>query len=226
MPNFLLIPTSMERLIIEPILRQSVPEKFDPSGVSVPWQIERCGFGLVAAAANTARLIAQYRPERIVLLGIAGSLSETVSVGCAAVFGRVTCHGIGVGDPLSIHHQSADQLGWKHCEGNDLQHSVGDSIRLSRRWGMVSEGSNHHLISVAAGSANEYEAHRRSARFTDAIAEDMEGFAVALACESAGTSLEIVRGISNRAGDRNHDRWQIRPALLAAAEKAIDLITR
>ena len=57
-----------------------------------------------------------------------------------------------------------------------------------------------------------------------AIAEDMEGFGVAMACKLAGVPLRIVRGISNRAGDRDLTQWQIEEALAAAAERASALI--
>jgi nucleoside phosphorylase len=52
----------------------------------------------------------------------------------------------------------------------------------------------------------------------------MEGFGVALACHAAGIPLAIVRGISNRAGDRRVSSWAISPALQAAAELAIDVL--
>ena len=40
---------------------------------------------------------------------------------------------------------------------------------------------------------------------------------MALACTLAGVPCGIVRGIANDAGDRDHSRWQVRPALVAAA---------
>jgi nucleoside phosphorylase len=46
----------------------------------------------------------------------------------------------------------------------------------------------------------------------------MEGFGVALACALARTRLAIVRGFSNRVGDRDSRHWRI-PAALAAARR-------
>ncbi len=54
--------------------------------------------------------------------------------------------------------------------------------------------------------------------FPKAVAEDMEGYAVALACRLHDVPLTIIRGISNQAGDRNHDGWQVAEALQSAAE--------
>ena len=56
------------------------------------------------------------------------------------------------------------------------------------------------------------------------MAEDMEGFGVALACRLGGVPLGIVRGISNDAGDRDKSRWQIPAALTAAAELALRIL--
>ncbi len=48
------------------------------------------------------------------------------------------------------------------------------------------------------------------------MAEDMEAFAVALACQLHSIDLTVVRGISNLAGDRDKSRWQIRQSLAQA----------
>ena len=58
----------------------------------------------------------------------------------------------------------------------------------------------------------------RLERYPDAVAEDMEGFGVAVACYFGGVPLQIIRGISNRAGDRDKRNWDIDGALHAAGE--------
>ena len=59
--------------------------------------MELCGFGIAAAAARTAQLIAALRPERVILVGIAGRLDDRLAIGAATLFDSVACHGIGVG---------------------------------------------------------------------------------------------------------------------------------
>lgn len=59
--------------------------------------VELCGFGIVAAAARTAQLLAALRPERVILVGIAGGLDDRLAIGEATLFDSVACHGIGVG---------------------------------------------------------------------------------------------------------------------------------
>jgi futalosine hydrolase len=46
----------------------------------------------------------------------------------------------------------------------------------------------------------------------------MEGFAVAAACRLGNVPVSIVRGFSNRGGDRNKSNWKIEEALSAAVE--------
>jgi futalosine hydrolase len=80
------------------------------------------------------------------------------------------------------------------------------------------------LLTCCAASTDSRDADARRNRFPQAAAEDMEGFGVALACTLAGVPLQIVRGISNQVGDRNHANWQIEPALTSAADLAKELI--
>ena len=82
------------------------------------------------------------------------------------------------------------------------------------------------LLTVCTGAATEAEARERRALFPGAMAEDMEGFAVALACRLAEVPVAIVRGISNAVGDRRFERWQIPEALDAAHLVAADLLHR
>ena len=58
----------------------------------------------------------------------------------------------------------------------------------------------------------------------DAIAEDMEAFGVAMAASLAKVPLQVVRGISNNAGDRRLSQWKINDALNSAAQLALKLI--
>ncbi len=47
---------------------------------------EVCGFGIVAAAARTMQLIAKHDPNRVLLVGIAGSFGNELAVGTATMF--------------------------------------------------------------------------------------------------------------------------------------------
>ena len=231
MSDLILIPTAFERGIVERCLQERKSADVD---LVRGWNIELCGFGLIAAAACTTRAISRYQPARVLLIGIAGSLNDTLpsgvgTLGTACHFDTVTCHGIGVGGCFSLDHLSADDMGWSHCEANDRHAAIGDTIRISP----IAAGSHQkfmdektrHLLSVATASADESEADLRRKRCPGAMAEDMEGFAVALACAIMDLPVQIVRGFSNRAGDRDHRRWKTEEALHSAVNIAVDLMS-
>lgn len=205
----LLIPTEFERKFILPVVEKL---ESDP-GLDVA--IEVCGFGPVAAAARTAYLVAQHQPEQVLLLGIAGSYTGA-EVGNGYRFSSVGCYGIGVGTGESF--QSAEEMGWPHWAETEKGVSIGDVISI------VDQDVSRQLLTVCAGSHNQTDVEQRTAVFPDAIAEDMEGFGVALACRLAQTPLTIVRGISNVAGDRDKSNWKTEEAMVAAGELAQQVI--
>ncbi len=164
------------------------------------------GFGLAAAGAVAATLIARHRPQSVGLIGIAGSLSTGAVVGRAYEFGVVRCDGIGAGE--GDQYLSAEQMDWSHVDGEP---PIGDLIQIGP--------SKHCLLSVTAASGDQKQADRRRGLFEEqsqVVAEDMEAFSVAIACQLAGKPLRIVRGISNHAGDRDRSGWQVVAALNAA----------
>jgi futalosine hydrolase len=213
MADLILVPTQLELDRIRPRLSQRFADR--------ECSFQLCGFGPIAAAARGGALIARYKPERVLLIGIAGSYVERLHLGSAYRFDTVACDGIGVGTGASF--QSAGELGWPHFSSGDTQPKLGDRISLDSAYvaGIPSAGT---LLTCCAASATADQAQSRRQRYPDVVAEDMEGFAVALACVLARTPCQIVRGISNQAGDRDHRGWEIETALLAAADLAGDLI--
>lgn len=214
--NLILIPTAFEREHLEPHLR---------GVVSPAVRIELCGFGPVVAAARTATLVAGLRPQRVILVGIAGSLSRICGVGSAWQFERVACHGIGVGTGELF--ETAETMGWKQWPGSGEEHAgvpldtVGDELVCGSA-GSGAVASSHAasaplLVTACAASATPDDAATRRRIYPSAAAEDMEGFGVAAACRLGGVPCEIVRGISNIAGDRDKATWQVAIALQAAA---------
>ena len=206
--TLILIPTRAERLCLQPRLEPSL---------GCGDRVELCGFGLVAAAARSSQLIQSMSPDQVILAGLAGTFRDDLPVGSAAVFREVSCYGIGAGS--GAEHQTAGDIGWNHI-GDERTESVlgedvlvGDTIELGHPEAVHEMNRSRQLLSVAAASGNSDDASIRLARFPNAAAEDMEGFAVAMACRLAKIPLAIVRGISNRVGDRNTGNWQIKPAL-------------
>jgi futalosine hydrolase len=174
-------------------------------------RVERCGFGPVAAAARTAELLARLRPRRALLVGIGGSFEPAeLPVGSARTLAAVRLEGVGVGRdgrPLA-----PSELG--------LPQWCGPPGEVHEELELAGAGSGL-LLTVCAASADVGEADRRRADHPAARVEDMEGFGVALACHLAGVRLTVVRGISNRAGERDPRRWDIAGALAAARHEVL-----
>jgi futalosine hydrolase len=208
-PTLVIVPTEPERRLLAPALA---------GGLGPASRIELCGFGPVAAAARTAALIAAYAPARVLLVGIAGRLDARLDIGAAYRFDRVACYGVGAGSGDGF--VPAEALGWSQWPGDPASPAaaVGDVIDLPADVGRVA--ADGLLLTVCAASATAEDVARRTKLFPAAVAEDMEGFAVALACRLAGVPLTIIRGISNTAGDRDHSRWRVPEALAAAAALA------
>ena len=208
MSTLILIPTHLEAIVIRTMV---------PDSLTQPAFVELCGFGPIAAAARTAALIAEHQPRRVLLAGIAGSYDDRFPLGSARQFGSVGCYGIGAG--AGNEFQTAEDLGWNHFHDRETGATIGDVLPLS-----ANSQSAGRLLTVCAAAAGSAEVSQRRKRFPDAVAEDMEGFAVAAACKLAGIELSVVRGISNRAGDRNLSNWQIKPALNAAGKLMAKLL--
>jgi futalosine hydrolase len=163
--------------------------------------VSLCGFGLAAAGAGAAHAIALHAPTRVILVGCAGSYDlEHAPIGSVVVASAVRCHGIGVGGLTPA------ELGW----------AASDQIELDGDGGLV--------LSVASASATVGEAAIRLATHPDAVAEEMEGYSVAVAAMLSQVPLTVVRGISNRAGDRNKAAWRMPEALAAAGDVVASML--
>ena len=213
MRTLLLVPTDLERRVLDPLV---IPALGRDGLVAL------CGFGPVAAAARTALLVARHQPERVLLVGIAGRMDDGLSLAAAYRFQQVACFGIGVGSRDEFLPAAA--VGWPQWPGAaaDGSPAIGDVIAVGLK--DASPAADRLLITACAASATAIDVHARKRVYPAAVAEDMEGFAVAFACRLAGVPCEIVRGISNTAGDRDQSRWQTQAALEAAGRLAAQLI--
>ena len=216
--HLILVPTEMERRGLDLILAPA--ERPD-------CRVALCGFGPVAAAARTAHLLMEHAPERVLLVGIAGSLDDRLTLGDAYHFARVGCFGVGVGSGGEFVPAAA--LGWPQWPGNTdgTSPQIDDQISdlISCTTGGPTGGSRADLLlTVCAAAAGAEDVRLRKQTFPAAAAEDMEGFAVALACRLRGVPVGIVRGISNTAGDRDKSHWQVAAALEAAGRLALQIM--
>lgn len=203
--TLILVPTQMELDCLSDRFRKGIERN---NG-----QIELCGFGVVVSGIRATQRIAELAPKRVLLVGIAGALSPEVQVGEAVEFGEAVCYGIGAGSGDAF--ISASEMGWKQWPGAS---GIADSIQLADG----GQTNGNCLLTCCAASATEHDARLRREKYPTAVAEDMEGFSVAVACRFAGTPLRIIRGISNLAGDRNKSNWRLRDAMLAVERTISD----
>lgn len=208
-PTLLLVPTELEE------------RRFFASGWERGLALHAlAGFGPIAAAARTAALVARLAPRRVLLAGIAGTYAEDVlSVGAAACFDAVALDGVGAGAGADLRLPS--QLGMPQWPATGGAAPVQERLPLSRPRAARAAGL---LLTVCAASEGGAQASERRERHPGAGAEDMEGFGVALACALAGVPLCIVRGVSNRAGERDQRAWRIDEAIAAARALAAEIL--
>ena len=127
---------------------------------------ELCGFGPVAAAARTASQIAVHKPDRVLLIGIAGTFDSTVlPVGGAAFFSRVRMHGIGVGSDESF--VPAEELGFQQWAGAGPEDGIGDELMLT----VPIQSGVGSLLTVSAASASTQDARQRLQRYPGVVAD-------------------------------------------------------
>jgi futalosine hydrolase len=181
-----------------------VPTRLEADGLALDGpETEVCGFGLAEAGVRAMQAIAARRPPHVVLAGIAGSYDATAAApGSVIVPARVRCVGIGAGG------MSAATLGF----------AATDDLELDGDAGLA--------LSVAAASDTPEQAAGRAAQHAGAVIEEMEGYSVALAAMLAGIPCTMIRGVANRAGDRDRDGWQIEPALRAVQAALGSMLAR
>ena len=175
------------------------------------------GFGLAAAGTLTARHLGVLRPRQALLVGLAGTLDpDRAPIGSVFAATSVVSDGIGVGQGDA--HQGADSLGFVQAPGL-TGHSL--SLTVPPCW----QGSTGITCSVASASEHDQQAVGVRSRQTDACLEDMETWAVAIACRDADIPLTVLRAVSNIAGSRDRSEWRIDPALEILREAMISLFS-
>lgn len=215
--ELILIPTEAERRMCPELIRRlSVAEQVS---------VRLCGWGLVQSAIGSTRLLMEIRPRRVWLVGIAGALHSEDSAGQRAAlpagrayeFSHVAVHGIGVGQ--GTNHLSFEQLGWaKSFGGPDCPGSV---LAVNPH-----SPEARTLLSVTSASSNFAEAAQKLIACPQAMAEDMESYSVAAACKLLEVPLRVIRGISNRAGDRDFSSWLAPQAMRSAVQLTMELMSR
>ena len=200
-------------------MRRLFPELGEPPGRLgvVSWRPARggfeavdvacCGFGLAAAGAGAAALLAT-RSDSACLVGLAGTFDGALlPPGSAVVADRVGIAGLGLPrEPRSMGGIASELSGDPSLQPPPDPWLPPGMDRLARMGGM---------LSVAIPSVDRDEAALRATANRGCLAEEMEAHAVLHAAGLLGRRLVVVRGISNVAGDRDTSAWRLDEAFAA-----------
>jgi futalosine hydrolase len=175
-----------------------------------------CGFGLPSAGVGACLALGSLEslPERVLLVGTAGAIDVgRAPIGAAVVADGVQC--VDVGLPVGRGGALTVELPGLSDWPDFLPLNLPESIRQSAKSGEIGHGT---FVSVAAPSGSVEQAAAKGRLTRNAIAEEMEGYSVALACATWNVPLSIIRGISNEAGNRDKTTWRLVEAMDAVKQ--------
>ena len=199
------------------------------------------GVGKVNAAAATATLLSRFDIKQVWNIGSAGAYDGgPLRIGDVLITETALCGDEGIltskddltnaslGFPLVVREgeaffdafplnrsplwkwaEEAVPSGWYHSgEGGALLPVIAEESARGQTFQLLRGPS----LTVSMVSGDATVAAERAQR-TGALAENMEGSAVAQVCFRFGVPLLECRGISNVAGDRRKEHWQLREAV-------------
>jgi futalosine hydrolase len=169
------------------------------------------GVGVASACTTLGAFCGMTQPDSMVMVGSAGLLPDS---------------GLRVGDMVVAETEILAELGVVSGPGMGDTHGmnlpgVTQEIHLDQPFSSllldhameIGKASYGRSLTVAGASANDGHACDRATKFR-ALAENMEGYAVALAGQRFGFRTSEIRGISNRSGDRDKSHWDFEKAIV------------
>lgn len=177
------------------------------------------GVGPIAAAANTARVLAAARYDLVVSAGIGGGFPGRAEVGSVVVANEIIAADLGVETPEGF--STLDELGFGSAR---VQADAGLAERLSEALLAAKlPVVTGPVLTVSTVTGTAERAAKMAGRVPGAAAEAMEGYGVAFAARDHGAPVLELRSISNMVGPRDRDAWRIKEALevLAAASSVL-----
>jgi futalosine hydrolase len=186
------------------------------------------GIGKAAAAATAVSLLSSCRPEALLLFGCGGAyLGTGLTLGDLALASGEIFGDEGVATPTGFQDLAQTKLAMRRTPDKFYNNWPVDKELYDWAEPLLQAHAEANKIKLRSGAfvtvstctgstlvANEI------AQRTKGICENMEGAAVALACQQLSTPLLEVRGISNLVKDRDTSQWDL-PAGMASAQNAI-----
>ncbi len=175
-----------------------------------------CGIGKVFSAVCAQTMILGFKPDVIINTGVAGSLSDELSIGDIAIADRVVQHDI---DTTAL----GDEPGL--ISGLNLVYIPTDTKISSILMDSVEElGLHCEVGTIATGDCfiNDNEKKQSIIDKFSAIACEMEGGAIAQACYINDVRFSIIRAISDGGDENSHTDYSA--FMKKAAETSIEVI--
>lgn len=166
------------------------------------------GIGPVAAAANTAKVLATGQYGLVISTGIGGGFSHKAEVGTLVVANQIAAADLGVETLEGF--SSFEELGFGSTRIQvDLSLVKRLTSALQEAELPVITGP---IITVSTATGTAVSAAERARRIPGAAAEGMEGYGVALAAHLYGVPALEIRAISNPVGPRDRNSWRLNEA--------------
>ncbi len=176
-----------------------------------------CGIGKTFAALCAEAMILRYAPAAILNIGVAGTLTEKLSIGDMAIGSGAVCHDMDtspLGDPVGL------------ISGlNMVEIPLAEDLRLDFLRLCADCGISAFDGVIASGDQFISDPVKKSniRRTFGAIACEMEGQAIAQVCYVNRTPCAILRSISDNADGDSMDYLRFKNL---AAEHSVKLIVR
>jgi len=188
--------------------------------------VVRSGPGIANAAAATALAIERFHPDHVYNVGVCGVYSDDASLLAKAVVGKTAVFAdTGVdGGKAFLPMQEIDLPLTKLEDGHTVYNRITLHDKAASR--KLRRGA---FLTVSAVSGTPEKAARIRRRFilagTGLVCEDMESAAVGLMALKSSLACSVVRGISNRCGERDYARWKLSDAAAAAQKEILKLVS-
>lgn len=178
------------------------------------------GVGKANAAGATAAALARATYGAVINLGVCGTLpGSPAALGDAVLATKSVFADEGVESEVGTAWQPMAALGFPTA-------IEGDAVACHPELGtLLRQHATHHgvIATVSTCSGTDTRAAAVVQR-AGAIAEAMEGAAALLSAARLGVPCAELRVVSNTTGERAHQKWELKRALLIVGERACVLV--
>ncbi|MGB8954414.1 MAG: futalosine hydrolase [Tumebacillaceae bacterium] len=196
-------------------------------GGAQQFDVRLAGVGPVAAAFNTAKVLANASYDLVISAGIAGGFPGVAEIGSVVVSNEIVAADLGAETPDEPDgFSSLDKLGF-----GSTRVPVDPSLAARVTEALAQAGLSVHqgpVLTLSTVTGTAATASQLAARVPGAAAEGMEGYGVAYAAHESGIPVIEIRTISNPVGPRDRSAWRIKDALdaLEAASQVLTEVLR